>query len=71
MTFQRLLAIVIALVLLSRLWPVVGPWIWPALKPRVDRLRRRADIAAASVMIALVLATLFQGERAYAALVAV
>jgi hypothetical protein len=71
MTFQRLLAIVVAFVLVTRLWPLVAPWIWPRLKPRMARLQRRADLATAAVMIVLVVSALVRGEQTYAALIAV
>lgn len=71
MPLKRLLVAALLVALALRLAPIVGPWVWPALKPRVERLRRRADLATAAVMIALVISTLVRGEPAWALVVAV
>ena len=70
MPLKRLLAIALVTALCLRLLPIVGPVLWPGFRRSVDRLRRRADIATAVVMLALVVSMLVRHEPLYAALVA-
>ena len=66
MPLKRLLVLGLLVALALRLVPAL----WPGYRRSMARLRRRADLGAAAVMLALVCATLAQGEPAYAALVA-
>jgi hypothetical protein len=70
-SIKRLLAIALVAALALRVVPIVAPLIWPGFRRSVERMRRRADLATAAVMVALTVSMLVRGERAYAALVAV
>jgi hypothetical protein len=67
---KRLIAIALVAALALRVFPIVAPWIWPGFRKSVDRLRRRADLGTAAVMLLLVFSMVARGERLYAALVA-
>lgn len=71
MTIKRLLVIGLLLALSLRLLPIVGPIVWPGYRRSVARLQRRADLATAAVMLALVASMLIRREPAFAAIVAV
>ena len=71
MSLKRLLAIALIAALALRILPIVGPILWPSFRQSAARLRRRADLATAAVMIALAVSMLARGEPLYAALVAV
>lgn len=71
MPLKRLLVIGLLAALSMRLLPILGPVFWPGFRRSVARLRRRADLATAAVMLALVAAMALQRELAFAALVAV
>jgi hypothetical protein len=71
MPLKRVLTIALGAALLLRVLPIVLPWIWPSYRASVERLRFRADIATAAVMLALVVSMLVRREPAYAGLVAV
>lgn len=71
MTIKRLLVIGLLLALSMRLLPVVGPIVWPSYRRSLARLQRRADLATAAVMFALVASMLAQREPVFAAIVAV
>lgn len=71
MSLKRLMTIALVAALLLRVLPMVLPWVWPSFRGSVARLRFRADLGAAAVMLALVASMLVRKEPAYAALVAV
>lgn len=71
MTIKRLLVIGLLLALSLRLVPVIGPIVWPGYRRSLARLQRRADLATAAVMLALVGSMLVQREPVFAAIVAV
>lgn len=71
MTIKRLLAIALVAALALRVLPIVAPILWPGYRSSVDRLRRRADLATAAVMLALAVSMWARGEPLYAGLVAV
>lgn len=71
MPLKRVLTIALVAALLLRVVPIVAPLVWPSFRASVDRLRFRADLATAAVMLALVVSMLVRGEPAYAALVGV
>lgn len=71
MSLKRLMTIALVAALLLRVLPIVLPWVWPSFRTSVARLRFRADLGAAAVMLALVASMLVRNEPAYAALVAV
>jgi hypothetical protein len=69
-TIKRLIAIALVAALALRAVPIVA-WFFPGFRRSAERLRRRADLATAAVMIALAASMLVRGEPLYAALVAV
>ena len=71
MPLKRVLTIALCAALLLRLLPVVLPWVWPSYRASVERLKFRADLATAAVMLAIVVSMLLRNEPAYAGLVAV
>ena len=71
MNIKRLLVIGLVAALLLRLLPIVAPIVWPGLRRSVAALRRRADLAAAAIMLALVVSMFARQEPVYAAIVAV
>ncbi len=71
MSIKRLLVIGLLVALAMRLLPVIGPIVWPGFRRSVGRLQRRADLATAAVMLALVGSMLARQEPAFAAIVAV
>lgn len=71
MSIKRLLVIGLLVALAMRLLPVLGPLVWPGFRRSVARLQRRADLATAAVMLALVASMIAQREPAFAAMVAV
>ena len=70
MTIKRLIAIALVAALVLRVFPIFAPFLWPGFRASVDRLRRRADLATAAVMIALAGSMLVRGEPLYAGIVA-
>lgn len=70
MTIKRLLAIALVVALALRVLPIVAPFVWPGFKGSVERLRKRADLATAAVMLALAGSMLLRNEPLYAALIA-
>jgi len=70
-TIKRLLAIALIAALALRVLPIVAPILWPGFRGSVDRLRRRADLATAAVMLALSASMLARGEKLYAGIVVV
>lgn len=70
MPLKRVLTIALVAALLLRVLPIVLPWVWPSYRKSVDRLRFRADLATAAVMVALTVSMFVRNEPAYAALVA-
>jgi len=71
MTIKRLLVIGLVVALALRLLPVVAPMFWPGFRRSVARLQRRADLATAAVMLALVASMFLQREPVFGAMVAV
>jgi hypothetical protein len=71
MTFKRLLMIGLVGALALRLLPVLGPIVWPGFRRSVARLQRRADLATAAVMLALIASMFLQHQPLFGALVAV
>ncbi len=69
-TIKRLLAIALVAALALRVIPIVAPFVWPGLKRSAERLRKRADLATAAVMLAIAGSMLVRGEPVYAAIVA-
>jgi hypothetical protein len=70
MPLKRVLTIALVAVLLVRVLPIVAPFVWPSMRTSLGRLKFRADLGTAFVMIALVISMLVRNEPAYAALVA-
>ena len=70
MTIKRLLVIGLLLALSMRLLPVIGPLVWPSFRRSVARLQRRADLATAAVMLALVVSMFAQREPVFGAITA-
>ena len=71
MPLKRLLVLALLFALGLRLVPIVAPLFWPRYRQSVARLRRRADLGTAAVMIALVVSMALRGEPVWAGLVAV
>jgi hypothetical protein len=62
MTLKRLLGVAIAIALALRIAPVVLPWIRPRWRASAERLRLRADVATAAIMVAFAIAAVARGE---------
>ena len=71
MPLKRFITIALVAALLLRVLPIVLPWVWPSFRASAARLRFRADIGTAVVMLALVASMLVRNEPAYAGLVAI
>ncbi len=69
MTPKRILVIAAAIVLALRLMPIFLPRFLPSLRASADRLRRRADLGTAFVMLALAVLTFARGEVVLGAVV--
>ena len=52
-TLKRLLAIALIAALALRVLPIVAPLVWRGFRGSVARLRKRADLATAAVMLAI------------------
>ena len=68
---KRVLVIGLVVALGLRLLPIVGPMVWPGLRRPLQRLQRRADLATAAVMLALVVSMVVQREPVFAGITAV
>ncbi len=71
MTIKRLIAIALVAALALRVVPILAPVFFPGYRRSVERLRRRADLATAAVMIALAASMFVRGEPVYGGVVAV
>ncbi|MBI2394203.1 MAG: hypothetical protein HYV09_31825 [Deltaproteobacteria bacterium] len=71
MTIKRLLVVALLAALTLRLLPVIGPILWPGWRRSLAEVRRRADLATAVVMLAVVGSMLARRELVWAAVVAV